>query len=202
MDREASPSLRERKRLETITRVQTAAVDLFEERGFDNVTVEEIAAAAGVSASTVYRHFTTKERIVLHDEYDTRVLQLVPRLLAEHDLMATVRLALRTIGVDHFGPGLELTLRRTRLWFEVPSIRATGHLVMDEYSDWLAEELVRAPHLSYSPVQAQMLAGAVVGGLVAVIRAWHESGGGNLIQLIEEGLEAFTPPGSPDSLPG
>lgn len=193
MDREASPSLRERKRLATITRIQSVAVDLFEERGFDHVTVEEVAAAAGVSPSTVYRHFGTKERIVLHDEYDERLLQMVPGLLAEHDLLDAVRVALQSVGVDHYHDDLDLTLRRTRLWFDVPAVRSAGQLFIDEYTDWLAAELERSPRTTYTPVQARMVAGAVLGGFVAVIRLWYERGeADDLMVLIEEAMAAVS----------
>lgn len=45
--------------------IQTHAVRMFTERGYDAVTVADVAEAAGVSAMTVYRHFPTKEDLVL-----------------------------------------------------------------------------------------------------------------------------------------
>ncbi len=55
------PDLRERRRRATRHEISLAALDLFEQRGVAATTVDEIAKAAGVSASTFFRHFKTKE---------------------------------------------------------------------------------------------------------------------------------------------
>ncbi|TKK89514.1 TetR family transcriptional regulator [Herbidospora galbida] len=57
--------LRDRKKQETRRRVSDTAIGLFVERGFDHVTIAEVAEAAGVSANTVYNYFETKENLVL-----------------------------------------------------------------------------------------------------------------------------------------
>ncbi|MCZ4274681.1 MAG: helix-turn-helix domain-containing protein [Rhodococcus sp. (in: high G+C Gram-positive bacteria)] len=59
------PDLRERRRRETRHEISLAALDLFEQRGVAATTVDEIAKAAGVSASTFFRHFKTKEESIL-----------------------------------------------------------------------------------------------------------------------------------------
>lgn len=56
--------LRERKKLQTAQRIYRIAVQLFVERGFDNVSVQEIADAAEVSKMTVFNYFGTKEDLV------------------------------------------------------------------------------------------------------------------------------------------
>jgi AcrR family transcriptional regulator len=59
------PSLRERQRAEVRREIQQVATKLFSERGFDDVSIAEIAEASGVSQRTVYRHFATKEEVIL-----------------------------------------------------------------------------------------------------------------------------------------
>ncbi len=58
------PDLRERRRQETRLEISRAALELFELQGFAATTVEEIARAAGVSSSTFFRCFATKEESV------------------------------------------------------------------------------------------------------------------------------------------
>lgn len=58
-------SLRERKKRATRELLMSTALDLFEERGFDDVSVAEVAAAADVSKATVFNYFPSKEDLVL-----------------------------------------------------------------------------------------------------------------------------------------
>jgi AcrR family transcriptional regulator len=63
-------SLRDRRRRQTSLEIHRAALDLASKRGFDNVTVEEIATAAGVSPRTFFNYFTTKESAIVHAPLD------------------------------------------------------------------------------------------------------------------------------------
>lgn len=58
-------SLRDRQRAQIRADIRRAAFRLFVERGYDAVTTEEIAAAAGVSARTLFRHVPAKEELLL-----------------------------------------------------------------------------------------------------------------------------------------
>lgn len=72
----ALEGLRELKKRETRRRISDVATGLFLARGFDGVTVGEVAAAAGVSEKTVYNYFPTKESLVL-DQIDGQIERLV-----------------------------------------------------------------------------------------------------------------------------
>ncbi|MEV5600628.1 TetR family transcriptional regulator [Streptomyces sp. NPDC052299] len=61
-----SSGLRARKKERTRDAIGAAAVSLFLERGFDRVSVNDIAAAAEISKPTLFRYFPTKEDLVLH----------------------------------------------------------------------------------------------------------------------------------------
>ena len=58
-------SLRDRRRAELLSQIQLNAHQLFAERGFAAVTTEDIAAAAGISISTYFRHAPTKEGLLV-----------------------------------------------------------------------------------------------------------------------------------------
>ena len=68
--------LRERKKLQTRQEIVGAAARLFHAKGFDNVTVEEVAEAAGVSKKTVFNYFATKEDLAF-DRFEEREASLI-----------------------------------------------------------------------------------------------------------------------------
>jgi AcrR family transcriptional regulator len=80
-DVEASSSLRERNRLRVRAAIVDSALDLFSARGFDQVTVSDVAHLADVSPATVARYFPTKESM-LFPERDVNVARLRSAVIA------------------------------------------------------------------------------------------------------------------------
>ncbi|NYI92353.1 AcrR family transcriptional regulator [Amycolatopsis endophytica] len=70
-DTATGESLRDRKRRQTRERIAEAAFTLFDERGFGEVTVDDIAALAEVGRTTFFRYFGDKEEVVFAQESDT-----------------------------------------------------------------------------------------------------------------------------------
>ena len=58
-------------------RIQEVALDRFDKRGFEDVTIEQIAEAAEVSPNSVYRWFGTKKQVVLRHEFEPEFFDLV-----------------------------------------------------------------------------------------------------------------------------
>ena len=155
------PGLRARKKAATMHHVQQIALDLFTRDGFDSVSIEQIADASEVSPSTIYRYFGTKEGLVIHDEYEDRLLDALRRSLDQGgDFWASADSALAAIWEEHFVTDGLTTRARMRLWFEVPSIRAAGYLATAEQVDELA----------------RVIASGVVWPLMAAMCNWYDAG--------------------------
>ena len=105
--------------------IQTEALRLFDEKGYADTTVEEIADAAAISPRTFFRYFPTKEDIVLWDEFDPLAMDLLESVPDGMPLAETVRAVIRETlnGLYRRDPGRLLT--RIRLIFTVPELRRT-----------------------------------------------------------------------------
>ena len=111
--------LRERRRRNAMRTIQERALDLFDVNGFAAVTIEEIAAAAEVSASSVYRYFGTKEGILVADEFDGMSQEAVADLLDARDPVGSLLRIVRTYEEASSRPH-----RRVRYFFREPSVRS------------------------------------------------------------------------------
>ncbi|GAB2460166.1 TetR/AcrR family transcriptional regulator [Streptosporangium sandarakinum] len=78
-----SEGLRARKKRETRLRISDIATGLFMARGFDNVTVADVARAADVSVNTVFNYFATKEDLLL--DRAPEVEELLARVVRERE---------------------------------------------------------------------------------------------------------------------
>lgn len=100
------PDLRERRRLATQAEIEDAALDLFEKQGCERTTVLEIARAAGVSQSTFFRYFATKEDTALgpHRAFESafvaRLGDTESRPLNLRDIEEVIAVSLGDLSVD------------------------------------------------------------------------------------------------------
>ena len=82
-------TLRERNRRRTRADIAGAALTLFEEQGYERTTVDQIAAAAGVSSATFFRYFAAKEDVLFNDE-DEAAAALVSRVRDRADRACSI----------------------------------------------------------------------------------------------------------------
>jgi len=115
--------LRERKKQKTKAAIQRAALRLFKKRGYEETTIEEIAAAAEISPSTFFNYFPTKEDVVLFDEYDPMLFPMLTDAPAGETLRQSIHRVLDAFAVI-VEQDREDILERSRLVLEVPELRA------------------------------------------------------------------------------
>lgn len=141
-------TLRERKKLRTRQRISGEATLLFIRRGFDNVTVAEVARAAEVSTMTVFNYFPRKEDLFLDRIPEGR--ELLTRAVRERGadespLAALRRLTLGLLAERHplagVGEGFEHFWRTV---LDSPALRARGREAVEEMEDALAVLLAEA----------------------------------------------------------
>jgi len=149
--------------------LQGTALRLFLERGFDQTTVADIAAAAGVSQMTFFRHFPTKESVVVGDPYDPLIADAVARQPAELPVFERVRRGLLTAWSVLPEPAAGETRDRIRLAVRHPALRAAT-LENNRATEQIivaALEDAGVPHF-----EAVVATGACLGALMAGLIDW------------------------------
>ncbi|MEU8377598.1 helix-turn-helix domain-containing protein [Streptosporangium sp. NPDC048865] len=162
------PGLRERKKLRTRHALIAAALELFVERGYEQTTVSEIAAAADVSTRTFFSYFASKEDVIFHNTREG--LERVLRVIEEpRPGDRAIDLLTRAVTSGFSALAFDERLQReiapvNALVMTVPSLRARGLLLLFESQRELAEALHRACPEEVSLVEASAVVGAVIGG--------------------------------------
>lgn len=178
----------------TRQRIQDVALDMFAARGFDAVTVEEIATAAGVSHMTFFRNFPTKESVVVSDPYDPVIADHVARQPADLSTLERVRRGLLTV-VGDIDEYIDATARaRIEIGINHHRLRAAMWENTHRTEDVIVASLVGS---GAPPFEARVAAGACLGALMAALLDWARDGSGeelgDRIRRALEQLRVVTP---------
>lgn len=157
-------------RTDTRLRLQREALRLFTERGFDEVTVDEIAASAGVSHMTFFRYFPTKEGVIMDDPYDPIVGEAVARQPIDRGPIERIVGGLAEAAVELEDP--ETVRARVKLAAGHPRLRAKIWENNNRTQEVIVDSLVST---GVDPFQAAVAAGSVLGGLTAALLHWAEN---------------------------
>ena len=191
-DTGARPSLRERKRRRTFNEIQEAATRLFIEQGYEQTTIEQIAEAAEVSQSTVFRYFPTKEDLVLTDEYDPQIFAAIANAPAGESPVASIRRALIDNLGDVFRANPEPFLERARLMLGVPELRARLYDTMRESEREMARVLAERIGRDPDDFEFRVAVGAITGAMLTALGDWVESDGRkDMVQLLDRALSVL-----------
>ncbi|MFJ5221677.1 TetR/AcrR family transcriptional regulator [Streptomyces sp. NPDC088400] len=185
----AQLGLRERKKLKTRIAIRGAAYRLISEQGYEATTVEQIAEAAEVSPSTVFRYFPAKEDMVVTDEYDPLLAGLLRARPAGEAPLESFRLIVVETLRNALATERDEMVLRAKLLVEVPAVRArmTEALSVSArpLSGVLAERTGRDP----AGLEFRIFVAAAFAALREVTIYWGERGcRDDLIDLADSAL--------------
>jgi TetR/AcrR family transcriptional regulator, regulator of mycofactocin system len=178
-----------RKRVTSRAELEEKAFGLFTANGFEQTTVDEIAAAAGIGRRTFFRYFPSKNDIPW-GAFELELERMRVRLKAcppEVPLMDAIRLAL--IDFNHITPAqVPLHRRRMELILRVPTLLAYSTLRFTAWrevvADFVAERTSRRP----GELAPQVIAHAVLGVAVAAYEHWLDDPAADLGALLDDGM--------------
>jgi len=171
------PGLRERKKIETLHRLQEEALRLFDEQGYDATTIEQIAEAAGVSPSTFYRYFPTKEDVVVQDEYDPLIINVFESQSKDDAPLDALRAVLTVLFAEFTDADIERVRRRVRMIFAVPALRARQVQQTTATEALLARMVAERTGRSPDELEVRHFTALVVTSWTVAIGAWAETDG-------------------------
>ncbi|MFJ9430407.1 TetR family transcriptional regulator [Streptomyces sp. NPDC101490] len=169
----------QRKRQLVSDELREAALQLLALKGFDAVTIDEIAATAGVSKRTFFRYFASKEDVVVQFLVDmgtgmraalaSRPGEERPSVALQHAVWVSMAAC-----ADHS----DRALRVVRLILSTPALRARFLERQDQWRDDLAAELAQRLRLDPdTDLYPRLAAGMALTAFDAVLRRWSGSGG-------------------------
>ncbi|MFC5992812.1 TetR family transcriptional regulator [Pseudonocardia hispaniensis] len=155
-----------------------AAVTLFTERGYDETTVDDIAAAAGVGRRTFFRYFRGKEDAVSpdHEASLARVAAVFAEAHPDEPLLSVVLRAGETV-FDLYFDDAEVARRRFALTHQVLALRDREAASVDHYRRLFTQQLrARLADVPDGELRAAVIAAAVVAAHNLALRTWLTEG--------------------------
>jgi mycofactocin system transcriptional regulator len=183
-----------RKPLTSRAQLEQHALRLFADRGFDEVTVEDIASAAGVSRRTFFRYYQSKNDVAWGD-FDGE-LEEMRALLAGYPRETPMMDALReTIVEFNRFDAAQLPWHRLRmsLILDIPALQAHSTL---RYASWravVAEFAARRLGQAHDSLLPQLVAHVCLGASVAAYQQWLRQDDADLCAFLDEALRAIGP---------
>lgn len=180
--------LRERKRARTHAAIQQHALRLFREQGYDATTVEQIAEAAEVSASTFFRYFPTKEDVALYDSLDPLIIAAFEAQPLDLNPIQALRRAMHAVVGDLSREQLRDMQERFDLIREVPELRARMLSEFTRTIQMTAEIVARRLQRPPDDFAVRTFAGALVGVSMAVMLTTDDDPTQDFLALMDEGM--------------
>ena len=169
----ATVGLRERKKQQTRQQIFEAARRLFEKKGFDRVSVAEIARAADVSEVTVFNYFPTKEDLFYGgmEFFEEQLIESVRSRPKGDSAVKAFRRRL-LVGADRLEskPSAEAILKAAQLVSASPSLVAREREIVERFTARLAELLAQETGAEAEDVEPLTIASALMATHRALVR--------------------------------
>jgi AcrR family transcriptional regulator len=159
-------------------RLAQAAFALFDERGYEQATIDDITERAGLGRTTFFRHYRSKEDVIFPD-HDRLLEQIRERLRTSSHAtaLAAVSDAVRLVLLHYLGEG-ELARRRYALTSSVPALKSREIATVARYqrlfrefiAEWMGNPGESAP--PRTALRAELMAASVVAAHNHVLRRW------------------------------
>jgi AcrR family transcriptional regulator len=173
----------------------TAAIELFSANGYDETTVEQISAAAGVAPRTFFHHFATKDDILFHG-YAERLEEATRRFRASSSgsLWGALAEASDAVG-QAISEQPEIFLARAEMYHRLPSLRAKMLRINEDWIDQMTSEVARWLDAdAHNDVRPRLAATVINGANRAAIDVWVAGGGtGDLVATMSEAVALLRP---------
>lgn len=172
----------------TRERLLVAALELFAEQVYDETSVAQIAARAGVAQMTFFRHFPTKESLLVDDPYDPVIGDAVARESPDLDPLTRAARGVRAAWRGLPEPAGDEVRTRLRIVARTPTLRASMA------GGSAATESVIADALTATDTprrDAVIAAAAVVAALNTALLEWSTAEDGTLGSAIDSALDVL-----------
>ena len=180
-----------RRKVTSRAELEQVAFDLFDRHGFEQTTVDDIAAAAGIGRRTFFRYFGSKNDVPWGD-FDGELARMRLRLAAtpaEEPLMDAIRQAI--VDFNRL-PADQVAAHRRRMTFilGVPALQAHSTLRFAAWRQVIAEFAAQRTGQPGDALMPAAIAHAMLGVAVAAYEQWLASPGDDLCELLDSAVRA------------
>jgi TetR/AcrR family transcriptional regulator, regulator of mycofactocin system len=177
----------------TKSKITDAAIDLFTEAGFDETSVDDVAAAAGIARRTLFRYYPSKNAIAwgdfdehLHDM--RRLLAEVPADMPVSEALRKALLAFNRVPADY----RDHHRKRMRLLLGVPALQAHSMLMYTGWRDVVAEFVASRTGTRPGDHLPQTVAWTLLATALAAYEQWLADPDSDLDELLTRGTRVLS----------
>jgi AcrR family transcriptional regulator len=182
---------RARRWADTHQRIYDTAIRLFQEQGFDRVSVQQIATGAGVSVPTFYAHYPSKEHLVMQLPTAEQMQALLAGQPADQPVAARIRGAMPEFFATWDPEFREAQLIRWKVIASTPSLRTRAAEFERATAGMVADALPGSPGETLGPAD-RVVVSAYLSAYTMGMLEWADGNGERkLEEIVDEAFDAL-----------